>query len=367
LPFSHPRIAARDDAPADRNAPLDLHLSEIADIAFNNGGTRRESKQRIIADVDEAASPVKLVPVDSTDAQVSEEEEWAAFLAGSMSGTDRIAFARSQDQTSDYYLCADSLPQDGVPKGQLYRFRWRSHSVYPGVERNVWLYLPHGVESHKDVNLLVCQDGPSYFGPLVNAPVVLDNLIHRGEIPMTAGLFVAPGESGPGNPIYGGDDNRSLEYDSVTEDYARFLTDELFPVVGQHLDLTNDPAGRVICGISSGGACAFIAAFLVPEEFGNVISHCGSFVNIRGAHVLSSMVRNSPRKPIRVWHQTGSKDVDVVFGSLPIANHDMAAALKYRRYDTLFEYGTGGHTLRHGGAVFPETLRWIFRDQVEER
>jgi enterochelin esterase-like enzyme len=310
---------------------------------------------------------VELVAVDSTDAQLSEAENWALFPSGSMSGTDRIAFARGRDETTEYSLCSDSLPQADVPTGQLYRFRWTSHVVYPGVERNVWWYLPHGVESYRNVNLLVCQDGPSYFGPLVNATTVLDNLIHRGEIPMTAGLFVAPGEKGPGNPIYGGDDNRSFEYDTVNADYARFLVEELFPVVRQRVDLTDDPVGRVISGISSGGACAFIAAFLVPEEFGNVISHCGSFVNIRGAHELSSMVRKTPRKPIRVWHQTGSRDVDVVFGSLPVANKDMAAALKYRRYDSIFEYGTGGHTLRHGGAVFPETLRWIFRDQVEDR
>jgi enterochelin esterase-like enzyme len=334
--------------------------------AFDSYAVRQNPFGGTIIGVDEVTTMVELIPVDTTDAQVSEAEEWAAFLSGNISGTDRIAFARSQDQTTDYFLCADSLPQEDVPTGQLYRFRWSSHTVYPGVERHAWLYLPHGVESHRKVNLLVCQDGPSYFGPLVNATTVLDNLIHRGEIPMTAGLFVAPGETGPGNPVYGGDHNRSLEYDTVNGDYARFLVEELFPVVRQHIDLTDGPAGRVICGISSGGACAFIAAFFRPDEFGNVISHCGSFVNIRGAHELSSMVRLTPRKPIRVWHQTGSRDVDVVFGSLPIANEDLAAALKYRRYDTIFEYGNGGHTLRHGGAVFPETLRWIFRDQAAD-
>jgi enterochelin esterase family protein len=231
----------------------------------------------------------------------------------------------------------------------------------------VWLYLPHGASEHDEVNLLVCQDGPYYFSETVNAPTVLDNLVHRGEIPMTVGLFVSPGEVGPGNPLWGGEDNRSFEYDSVNGDYAQFLVDELFPEVRQKVNLTEDPAGRVICGLSSGGACALTAAFLRPDEFGNVISHCGSFVNIRGAHALSSMIRQTPRKPIRVWHQSGSRDVDVIFGNLPIANMDMAAALKYRRYDTIFEFGTGGHTLRHGGAVFPETLRWIFRDQVEDR
>jgi enterochelin esterase-like enzyme len=311
---------------------------------------------------------LQLAPVDLTDGQIGEEEDLREFLATlNVSGKDKAAYEFAYDRTSDYALSADSLAQAGVPTGQLYRFRWTSHTVYPGVERNVWLYLPHAIAEHQNVNLLVCQDGPYYFGPLINATTVLDNLIHRGEIPMTAGLFVAPGETGPGIPIYGGGDNRSFEYDSVNGDYARFLVEELFPVVRRHVDLTEDPVGRVICGLSSGGACALTAAFHRPDQFGNVISHCGSFVNIRGAHALPSMVRRAPRKPIRVWHQSGSRDVDVIFGSLPIANQDLAASLKYRRYDTVFEFGTGGHSLRHGGAVFPETLRWIFRDQVEDR
>jgi hypothetical protein len=46
---------------------------------------------------------------------------------------------------------------------------------------------------------------------------------------------------------------------------------------------------------------------------------------------------------------------------------DLERSLRYRRYDTLFEFGNGGHSLRHAGAVFPETLRWIFRDRVKDR
>jgi enterochelin esterase-like enzyme len=305
-------------------------------------------------------------PVDTTDAQTSEDDEYAAFFKLNISGQDKAAYIRAWDRTSDYSLSPDSLPQDDVPAGQLLRFRWTSHSVYRGVERDVWLYLPDGAEDHESVNLVVFQDGPSYFGPHVNATFVLDNLIRRSEIPMTVGLFVNPGEKGPGYPHFGGDDNRSIEYDTVNGDYARFLVEELFPVVRRHVRLTDDPAGRVICGMSSGGACALTAAFHRPDQFGAVIAHCGSFIGIRGADQLPSMIRQTARKPIKVWHQTGSRDVDVIFGSIPIANRNLAAALNYRRYDTVFEFGNGGHTLRHGGAVFPETLRWVFRDQVAD-
>lgn len=310
---------------------------------------------------------VEMRPVDTTDAQISEEEEYAAFFRLDISGKDKAAYMRAWDRTSDYSLSPDSLPQEGVQRGQLLRFRWTSHTVYPGVERDVWMYLPHGAEKHENVNLVVFQDGSSYFGPLVNATVVLDNLVHRGEIPMTAGLFVNPGETGPGYPFFGGDDNRSIEYDTVNGDYARFLVEELFPVVRHRVRLTDDPAGRVICGFSSGGACAVIAAFHRPADFGTAIAHCGSFISIRGANMLPTMIRQSPRKPIKVWHQTGSRDVEVIFGDIQIANHDLAAALNYRRYDTIFAFGNGGHSLRHGGAVFPETLRWVFRDQVDDR
>jgi len=313
------------------------------------------------------AATVEMRAVDTNDAQMSEEEEWSLFFELDISGQDKSIYVRSWDRTSDYSLSPDSLPQGGVAAGELLKFRWTSHLVYPGVERDVWLYLPHGVEEHDTVNLIVFQDGSSYFGGQVNATHVLDNLIQRGEIPMTAALFVNPGETGPGYPFYGGDDNRSIEYDSVNGDYARFVVEELLPVVRMRVNLTDDPAGRAICGMSSGGACALTAAFHRPQDFGVVISHCGSFIAIRGANQLPAMIRQTPRKPIRVWHQTGSRDVDAIFGSIPLANHDLASALAYRRYDSKFEFGNGGHSLRHAGAVFPETLRWVFRDQPVDR
>lgn len=304
--------------------------------------------------------------VDLSHGQVDPDADLEEFQAThNISGKDLAAYALADDVVSDYSLCADSLPQPGVPEGKYFHFRWVSHTVYPGVARSVYLYLPHGAEEADTVNLAVFQDGPDYVGPLVRATTVLDNLVHHGEIPMTAGLFVCPGETGPGYPHFGGDHNRSIEYDMVNGDYGRFLVEELFPVVRTKVRLTDDPKGRVICGISSGGACAVTAAFHHPDQFGNVISHCGSFINVRGAHQLPTLFRQTPRKPIRIWHQTGSRDVDVIFGNIPIANQDLDASLRYRRYDSQFVFGNGGHSLRHGGAVFPETLRWIFRDRVE--
>jgi enterochelin esterase family protein len=155
---------------------------------------------------------------------------------------------------------------------------------------------------------------------------------------------------------------RSVEYDTCDDLYARFLTDEVIPFVEDKLDLriTSDPKLRAICGISSGGICAFNAAWHAPEAFGNVVSHCGSFTNIRGGNQYPYLIRCTERKPIKVFLQSGALDADIILGSWPLANQQVAHALEYAGYDYRFEFGTGGHNLRHGGALFAETLRWLW-------
>jgi enterochelin esterase family protein len=74
------------------------------------------------------------------------------------------------------------------------------------------------------------------------------------------------------------------------------------------------------------------------------------------------MVRKAQHKPIRVFLQDGSNDLDNQFGNWPLANQQMAAALKYAGYDYRFEFGDGGHTGKHGGSLMPESLRWLWRD-----
>jgi enterochelin esterase-like enzyme len=243
---------------------------------------------------------------------------------------DNAVFSRSAARNEPYTLGADSLPKDGVPRGEITKYHWKSDHIYPGTERDYWLYVPQQYDGPQPACLIVFQDGEWYLRPDVNVPIVLDNLIHQQEIPLTMGLFVNPGAPGPGNPIYGGDTNRSVEYDSLGDHYARFLIEELLPEVERDYRIVSDPAGRAICGISAGGISAFTAAWERPDAFGNVISHCGSFTNIRGGHEYPWLVRKSAPKPIRVFLQTGANDVDVVFGNWPLANQEMAAALAYR-------------------------------------
>lgn len=279
-----------------------------------------------------------------------------------VSAVDTANFTAAVTTPGSYVLGPESNVQEGVPRGEVRQFRHIGQRIYPGVERDYRVYVPQQYDGSRPACLVIFQDGLFYLGPEVSAPVVFDNLIHQGDMPLTIGLFVDPGEQGPGLPIWGGTDNRSLEYDSPGDRYARFLLEELLPMLEQHYNLVQEPEGRAICGMSSGGICAFTAAWERPDVFSKVVAHCGSFTDIRGGNQYPSMVRKSDPKPLRVFLQTGTNDLNVIFGNWVIANQDMASALAYRQYDYQFVLGEGGHSLAHGGSIFPDTMRWLWRD-----
>jgi enterochelin esterase family protein len=181
-------------------------------------------------------------------------------------------------------------------------------------------------------------------------------------MPVTIGVFVEAGDKGPGMPRWGGVDNRSVEYDSLDDRYARFLMEEILPSIESQYKIVSEPAGRAICGISSGGICAFTVGWERPDQFSKVVCHCGSFTALRGGNSYPSLIRKNPAKSLRVFLQTGTNDLDVIFGNWPIANQDMAAALAYRGYDHQLVIGEGGHNLAHGASIFPDTMRWLWRD-----
>jgi enterochelin esterase family protein len=257
------------------------------------------------------------------------------------------------------------MPQADVPRGRVEGpFVFKS-KVFDNTVRQYWVYVPAQYDAARPAAVMVFQDGHKYVNveQEYRAPVVLDNLIHKREMPVTIGIFINPGHAGaelPADPWRGS--NRSLEYDSLSEQYARFLAEEMLPEVGTKYRLTADPEARAIVGASSGGICAFTAAWERPDLFRKVVSHIGSFTNIRGGHVYPALVRKSSKRPLRIFLQDGSNDLDNAHGSWPLANQEMAAALKFRGYDHRFEYGDGAHTHKHGGSLLPETLRWLWRD-----
>jgi enterochelin esterase family protein len=179
---------------------------------------------------------------------------------------------------------------------------------------------------------------------------------------VTIGVFINPGVIPPTSGKGEGRKNRSFEYDTLSDQYVRFLLEEILPEVTKEYKITDDPAGRAICGNSSGGICAFTAAWERPDKFGKVVSHIGSFTNIRGGDVYPGIIRKTEHKPIRVFLQDGSTDLDNAHGNWPLANQQMAAALKFVNYDYKFVLGEGAHNGKHSGSIFPDTMRWLWRD-----
>jgi enterochelin esterase family protein len=283
-----------------------------------------------------------------------------------MNGRTRADFVATLTAPGDvnYNPCPEAYPRPGTPEGTITSWpAWNGATVFPGTLRDISVYTTPGLDRARPAALLVCQDGTGYLGPKgpVRAAQVLDVLMAKGQIGPTVAVFVDPGR------LAGSDEppvvQRSFEYDSMTADYGRFLLEDLLPFVAEAEDLTlsEDPAQRTLCGISSGGACAFTAAWWFPQAFGRVLSHCGSFVNIRGAHNWPFILRATPRKALRVFLQSGTGDGVYFTGDWPLANQTMAKALEWAGYDYRFEFGVGGHSLRHGGALFAESLRWLWR------
>jgi enterochelin esterase-like enzyme len=290
----------------------------------------------------------------------------SGYAPGLIVGT-LVAFAPvTTFAADDYQLGPDSLVQEGVPQGTVTKRTWNSEKVYPATVRDYWVYVPKQYDGSKPANVMVFQDGGGYVDPKgqFRAGVVFDNLIHKKEMPVTIGVFINPGVIPAAREGQKPRQNRSFEYDSLGDQYARFLLEEILPEVGKEYKLTSAASGRAIGGISSGGICAWTVAWERPDAFSKVLSHVGSFTNIRGGHVYPAVIRKTERKAIRVFLQDGSGDLDNVHGSWPLANQEMAAALKFSKYDFRFEYGDGGHNGKQGGALLPESLRWLWRAEA---
>lgn len=258
----------------------------------------------------------------------------------------------------------DSERQAGVPKGEITKHVWKS-KVFPNTIREYYVYVPAQYDGKTPAALMIFQDGHTYVKEDGDfwVPTVFDNLIHQRAMPITIGLFINPGQHGdelPKDPWKG--DNRSFEYDTLTNQYVRMLTEELIPEISKTYKLADSPTMRAICGISSGGICAFTAAWQRPDYFHKVLSHVGSFTNIKGGYVYPSLIRKAPKRNIKVFLQDGSHDLDNQHGNWWLSNQQMDAALKFSHYDYKFVGGTGGHNGKHGGAILPESLRWLWSD-----
>ena len=291
----------------------------------------------------------------------------------------------------EYALMPDSLPHDGVPKGRLEGpFEFHS-SIIAGTVRQYWIYVPaqYNPKKPKPANVLVFQDGQRATNPdgQLRVPQVMENLIAKGQMPVTIGIFITPGNT---TDIYPTDlgmknpNHRAAEYDALNDAYARMLIEEILPEVGKKYSLTSDPEKRAIGGTSSGAICAFTVAWQRPEYFRRVISMIGSYTSIGyrpatgtepmtpGGDLYPTLIRKNPIKPLRIYLQDGEHDLSNEHGNWFLANQQMLSALEYAndkadkagtlgaRYEVKHSWGDGAHSDAHGGVLLPEILKWIW-------
>lgn len=288
----------------------------------------------------------------------------------------------------DWQLGPDSFAQEGVPRGTLTKHTWTS-KIFEGTVRDYWVYVPAQYDPTKPAALMVHQDGwlridPEGWGRL---PVVFDNLIHRGELPVIISLFINPGSFPPEKAGEPARNNRSFEYNTLSDQYVRFLLEEMIPELKKThgLNITDDPEGRAIAGLSSGAICAFYAAWLRPDAFRRVFSGNGSYTAIAyrpaqdgqpmqpGGDLMPTLIRKNPIRPLRIFLQDGTNDLNNEHGNWFLANQQMLSSLEWAnanadakaipgpRYAVTHIWGEGAiHNPKHCGVIFPEALRWLW-------
>jgi len=264
----------------------------------------------------------------------------------------------------EYPLGPDSQRQAGVPQGAVTHYTWTNSKVYPGTFRDYWVYVPAQYTPDKPACVMVFQDGEGFMKEDGRAriPIVFDNLIAKHDMPVTIGILINPGVLKALSPGQKDRSNRSFEYDTLGDRYARFLLDEILPEVAKHYKLSTDPNDRAISGISSGGICSFTVAWNRPYTFRRVLSFVGSFADLRGGDIYPALIRKTEPKPLRVFLQDGNKDLNIFAGDWWLASQAMASALEWVGYDARFVTGDKDHDMEQGGAILPDALRWLWRD-----
>lgn len=270
----------------------------------------------------------------------------------------------------DYPTPPEAVRQEGVPIGELKRGVFTSTGLYPGTTREYAVYVPAQYDSAgDDAALMVFHDGNGFCNDKSGsrAHIVMDRLIHEGAIPVMIGLFIQPGVLPPLDPKKAvGRLNRSIEYDILNGNYARFLIEEFIPYVEKTygVKISKDPNRRGLCGSSSGGIAAFTCAWERPDSFRRVFSMVGTYTGHRGGDDYPTLVRRTEPKPLRVFIQGNTDDLDVSSGDWWIANLSLQRALEFSGYETAHEWGEGGHNQKHGASIFPKAIRWLWETKT---
>jgi gluconolactonase len=269
-----------------------------------------------------------------------------------------------------YELGPESQPQANVPKGTVSRYTLAPGKYFPGTPHTYSVYVPAKYDAAKAAPFMIFLDGSGALGNQQRVPVVFDNLIAKGDLPPLIGIFIDPGVLPSLSSDHMNRFERIFEYDSISGRFAEFLVHELIPEVSKKHNLSKDPNDRGIAGVSTGAVGAFIAAWNRPDQFRRVLSFIGTFVSMKGADTLPALIRKSEPKPVRVFLQAGRNDhiapehpySTFYAGSWPMNNQVMQQALEYAGYDVKLVLGDEAHNMRHGAAIMPEALRWLWRE-----
>src|SRR5215471_7346950 len=277
-----------------------------------------------------------------------------------------------------YKLGPDSLEQEGVPKGQMRGPFTLPSAAYPGTQHTYWVYVPAQYSPSTPASLMIFNDGQAFIAPTGNlrAHNVLDNLIYRREIPVMIAVFINPGrrpdQPEPTPQNWGDrDTNRPTEYNTLDDRYPRVIVDELLPVLYKGYNISKDPDRHGIGGSSSGAIAAFTVAWERPDYFRKVLSNVGSFTNIRGGNAYPDTILKSPKKPLRVYLVDGRNDnrglrADGTYDQARdwfYQNVRMEQALTEKGYDVNYSWGIQRHGQKMLQTVFPDMMRWLWRDQ----
>jgi len=264
-----------------------------------------------------------------------------------------------------YNVDPASVEQPGVPKGEVLKCTYKDSKIFPGTWREYWIYIPSQYRPENPACVYVNQDGIQW-----KAPTVFDNLIYKKEMPITIGVFVMPGRVLTADTAKGLDRfNRSFEFDGLGDAYARFILEEILPDAekqktgnGRALHFSKEGNDRAIGGSSSGAICAFTAAWEAPGSFSRVFSAIGTYVGLRGGDRYPALIRKYEPKPIRIFLQDGSNDLNIYGGDWWMANQTMERALTFSGYEVKHVWGEGGHSGRQGESLFPDAMRWLWKD-----
>jgi len=266
---------------------------------------------------------------------------------------------------TQYQVQPDSLPQQGVPHGEMFSFEITGKTYYPGAVGTVWVYIPAEYTPDKPACLCFGLDGPGN-----NINNVLDNLIYKKQVPVTIGVFLSQGQivDTPSKTPLRFD--RCYEWDSTNDNLDHFIYEEVLPAVKQHkatdcreINISMDPNDHMIYGGSSGGVGSFTAAWQHPDYFRRVFTAIGTYVGMRGADMYPTLIRKTEPKPIRLFLQDGALDTwNPLFDNWYTQNRSMEESLSFAGYDVNHSWGLLGHEGSHANSIFPDAMRWLWRD-----